>query len=137
MTSDPNLDIRPRSTGELLDDATRLCLSDAPILLALCGLFLVPVAVALLLLFALPVAVSPWLSPALPAVAAFLLPLCGLASGACQELFRRRASDMPESLRVCLRGAMRRGAGHTAAAAVGGLFALPAACCSAWWVVGW
>ena len=79
MTSDANLDIRPRSTGELLDDAARLCLGDAPILLALSGVFLVPATVVLLLLFAWPAGASPRLSLALPALAALLLPILSRA----------------------------------------------------------
>ena len=39
------LDIRPRTTGQILDDAWRLALADAPLLLTLSSLFSVPVFV--------------------------------------------------------------------------------------------
>src|SRR5207244_2367543 len=94
----------------------------------LSGVFLVPAVVVLLLLVALPAGVGPW-SLALTALAALLLPLTGLGSGACQELFRRRTSDMPVSLGACLGVALRRGLDHITAAALVGVFTLPAACC--------
>src|SRR5437660_1165946 len=42
MATAPQVEVRPRTTGEILDDAWRLYLADAPVLLALSGLFLVP-----------------------------------------------------------------------------------------------
>jgi hypothetical protein len=112
MSTDSQLDVRPRTSGEVLDDAVRLGLADAPLLLASSGLFLVPAAISVLFLLALPAAGSPWRTLGLPALAALLLPLTGIGSGACQELFRRRASDMPVSLRGCLGVARRRGFDH-------------------------
>ena len=41
MTEDAAL-VRPRTTGELLDDAWRLYFADAPILLLFSGVFLAP-----------------------------------------------------------------------------------------------
>jgi hypothetical protein len=118
MTTDLQLDIRPRTTGEILDDAIRLALADAPILLAFSGLFLVPAFAAVLLLLALPASGSPWRTLGLPALAALLLPLTGLGSGAGQELFRRRANEIPVSLRGCLRAAQRQGLDHVFARAL-------------------
>jgi hypothetical protein len=109
--------MRPRSTGEILDDAWRLSLADAPLLLLFAALFLIPAFIALLLLLAGP-APTGIAQVILPALAALLLPLTGLASGSCQELFRRRAADEPVSARVCLRAALRHGLEHAAARAV-------------------
>ena len=111
------MDIRPRTLGEILDDAWRFALADAPLLLLFNALFLIPIFIVMLLLLAQPVA-SGIVQGVLPAVAALLLPLMGLASGACQELFRRRAADEPIVVRHCLRGALRRGLQHAAARAV-------------------
>jgi hypothetical protein len=110
--------IRPRTAGEVLDDAWRLALANAPLLLALSGLFNVPAAVALLLLLtqAPPSGLVPPLL--LPALTAALLPLTGLGSGACQEVFRLQAEGKPVGLGVCLRGALARGLDHVAARAV-------------------
>ena len=83
------MDIRPRTLGEILDDAWRFALADAPLLLLFNALFLIPIFIIMLLLLAQPVA-SGIVQGVLPAVAALLLPLMGLASGACQGLFRRR-----------------------------------------------
>jgi hypothetical protein len=118
MATDLKVDIRPRATGEVLDDAIRLGLADAPLLLALSGLFLIPAWVALLFLLALPSSGAGWVRLGLPAATALLLPLTGLGSGACQELFRRRASDIPVSLRSCLGASLRRGLDHVAARAL-------------------
>jgi hypothetical protein len=118
MTTESQLDIRPRTAGEVLDDAIRLALADAPVLLALSGLFLVPAFVSVLLLLALPAPGSPWRTLWLPALAALLLPLTGLGSGACQELLRRRANDMPVSLGGCLRTVRRHGLDHVFARAL-------------------
>jgi hypothetical protein len=115
MSTDSQLDVRPRTTGELLDDAVRLALADAPLLLAASGTFLVPASIALLFLLAFPAADTPWRTFGLPGLAALLLSLTGIGSGACQELFRRRSSDIPASLRGCLGAARRRGLAHCAA----------------------
>jgi hypothetical protein len=112
------VDIRPRSLGELLDDAIRLGFADAPLLLALSGLFLVPAAITLLLLLTLPASDNAWLALVLPCIAAFLLPLTGLGSGACQELFHRRADDRAVSLTACLGAALRGGVAHITARAL-------------------
>lgn len=108
------MDIRPRTTGEILDDAWRLYLADAPVLLALSSLFAAPAAVSVLLLLTLPRADDaplPWL---LPAVAAAALLATGLGAGACQEAFRLRAEGKPVTLRAGLVPALRRGLDHLA-----------------------
>jgi hypothetical protein len=47
-----------------------------------------------------------------------LLPVTGLASGACQELFRRRAAEQAVSVGGCLAASLRHGLEHVAARAV-------------------
>jgi hypothetical protein len=118
MATDLKVDIRPRSLGELLDDAIRLSLADAPMLLALSGLFLIPASIALLFLLTLPASESPWLPLVLALFTALLLPLTGLGSGACQELFQRRANDKAVSLVACLGAALRAGLAHATGRAV-------------------
>jgi hypothetical protein len=112
------IDLRPRTTGEVLDDAWRLALADAPLLWALSGLFVVPAASALLLLFTRPAPESLFDRFLLPAFAALLLPLTGVGSGACQELFRRRVGGERVTLTACLRAALRRGPQHAAGRAL-------------------
>ena len=108
------LDIRPRTTGQILDDAWRLALADAPLLLTLSSLFSVPVFVSLLFLLTRPVPAS-WIQQCLlPATVALVVPLTGLGSGACQELLRRRVEGQPVTLHGCLAAALRRGAAHAA-----------------------
>ncbi|HEY7152921.1 MAG TPA: DUF4129 domain-containing protein [Gemmataceae bacterium] len=110
------MEIRPRTTGEVLDDAWRLALADAPSLLLFNTLFLVPTFLVLLLLLAVPVPAGI-VQVALPAAAAVMLSLTGLASGACQELFRRRIAGGPVIVRDCLMSALRHGLEHAAARA--------------------
>jgi hypothetical protein len=112
MASDAPVDVRPRTTGEILDDAWRLYLADAPLLGCLSGLFIVPAAIALLMLLTQPVP-DNWLARfLLPMLTACLLPLTGLGAGACQELFRRRAEGTPATLVGCLRAGLRLGLAH-------------------------
>jgi hypothetical protein len=85
MATDTTIDLRPRSAGEVLDDAWRLALAEAPLLLALSGLFAVPAAVALLLLLTRPAPESPLDRAILPALVALLIPLTGVGSAACQR----------------------------------------------------
>jgi hypothetical protein len=107
MTTIP---VRPRTTGEILDDAWRLALAELPELLVLSGLFLVPAFAALLMMLATPRSSSlQWLW--VPLAAAFL-PITGLGSGACQELFRARAEDRAVSLGRCVKSALARGLDH-------------------------
>jgi hypothetical protein len=112
------IDLRPRTAGEVLDDAWRLALTEAPLLLALSGLFAVPAAIALLLLLARPAPAALLEQCLLPGLAALLLPLTGLGSGACQELLRRRTAGERVTLGACLRAALRRGPQHAAGRAL-------------------
>jgi hypothetical protein len=110
--------IRPRSAGEILDDAWRMVLGDAPLLLALSALFNVPAAVAVLVVLTQARPESLVWRLLLPAAAACLLPLTGLGSGACQEAFRRRAEGKPVGLGGCLGGALGRWLDHVTARAL-------------------
>jgi hypothetical protein len=110
------VDIRPRTTGEILDDAWRLALADAPLLLLLSGLFLIPAFTALLVLLAHPVPAG-LAQVVLPAGTGLLLALTGVGSGACQELFRCRAEGKAVRLTACLAAALRHGLEHGAARA--------------------
>jgi hypothetical protein len=126
------VDIRPRTLGEILDDAWRLALADAPLLLVFNALFLVPAFIVLLLLLAQPVPAGI-AQGLLPALAAVLLPLTGLASGACQGLFRQRLTSPQrqqghEQPLLGLRAgqtSLRRGLKHAAARGVLLCFTLP------------
>jgi hypothetical protein len=109
---------RPRSTGEILDDAWFLYLAQAPLVLAACGLFLVPAAAALILVFTQPFQAYPWTRLLLPALAAFLLPLVGLGAGACQEAFHLGTEERPVTLGRCLGEALRRWLNHLASEAL-------------------
>jgi hypothetical protein len=116
MAENQAVDLRPRTVGEILDDAWRLALADAPVLLFFGALFLVPAFAVILLLLAWPAPAGPH-HALLPAAAALLLALTGVGSGACQELFRRRAEDRPAPAGACLTAALRQGLAHTAARA--------------------
>ena len=105
------MEIRPRTTGEILDDAWRLYRADAPVLLALSSLLAVPAAVCVLLLLTQPAGAWPWL---LPAIAAAALLATGLGSGACQEAYRLRAEGKNVALGAALAPALRRGLDYTA-----------------------
>jgi hypothetical protein len=118
MATDATTNLRPRTAGEVLDDAWRLALADAPLLLALSGLFAVPAAMALLLLLTRPVPESLIGRCVLPALTAVLVPLTGLGSGACQQLLRRRVAGERVTLGLCLRAALRRGPQHAAGRAL-------------------
>jgi hypothetical protein len=117
------VDVRLRTLGEICDDAWRLALADAPLLLMYNALFLVPVFIVLLLLLAQPVP-SGIGQCVLPALAALLLPLMGLASGACQELLQRRFAS-PRRQQALSFPPLRRGLEHAAARAVLLCFTLP------------
>jgi hypothetical protein len=137
MTAQTRVEIRPRTVGELLDDAWRLALADAPLLLALAWLFTVPALAALVLLLALPVPGWPFRA-VLPALAALAWLLTGLGSGACQEVFRRRAEGQPATLGRCLGAAVRLGIGHMLGRAVALVLLLPGLACLGlvWWLGG-
>lgn len=118
------MDLRPRTLGEILDDACRCALADAPLLLLFKALFLLPSFTLLLFLLAEPTPLGiakVWL----PAIAALSLPLTGCSSGACQELFRRRAVGTSVEVRSCIVGALHRGVDHAAARATMLVLTLP------------
>jgi hypothetical protein len=94
------------------------------LLLMFNALFLVPAFIVLLLLLAQP-APAGIAQYVLPALATLVLPLMGLASGACQELCRQRIAAKRVVVRDCLTAALRRGLEHTAARAVLLCFTLP------------
>jgi hypothetical protein len=110
--------VRPRTTGELLDDAWRLYFADAPWLLLLSSLFLAPAFGALLLLAGLPAPTSLLLRFLPPLLPLPLLVLTGVGSGACQEWLRARAEGRAPSFAGSLTAAFRRGLSHAAARAV-------------------
>lgn len=119
MAADDPMAFRPRSSGEILDDAWRLYRADAVALLVLTALFQAPALAALLVLLTRP---PPQLLGSrflLALTAALLLALTGLGSGACQELFRRRAAGEPVTLTGCLAASFRRAVGHLTARASG------------------
>ena len=117
--------IRPRTTGELLDDAWRLYFADAPVLLLLTGAFLAPAFGALLLLAALPSPSDSALRLLPPLLPLPLLVLTGLGSAACQEWLRGRAESKRPSFTGCLTAAARRGLAHVAARAAALASVLP------------
>ncbi len=110
--------IRPRTTGELLDDAWRLVIADAPALLLLSGAFLAPAFAAFVLLAGLPAPANPALRLLPPLVPLILFVLTGVGSGACQEWLRARAETRKPSLAGCLVAAFRLGLPHSAARAL-------------------
>jgi hypothetical protein len=128
MATEGTVDIRPRTAGEILDDAWRLALADAPVLVLLGGLFQVPAFCAVLLLLARPAPAGP-AQCLLPALAALLAALTGLGSGACQEWLRRRVEGKPVRPAQCLALALRHGPGHVAVRAVQLLGLLPCLVC--------
>jgi hypothetical protein len=127
MTPVTHVEVRPRTTGEILDDAWRAYLTDAPLLLTLTGLFGVPASVVLLLILTQPEPSGAWQRLALPALAATLLPLTGLGSCACQYLLRRRTDEAEPSLQACLGAGLRQGWPHVAARALVLLAVMPQA----------
>src|SRR5438128_6508807 len=110
------IDVRPRTTGEIMDDAWRLYFADIPALLLLSGIFYVPLAVLGLLLVTGPPSDNIMTKLWLPLITALALPWTGIGAGACQEAFRRR----PEggTLVSCLRAALRNGLDHATARAI-------------------
>jgi hypothetical protein len=120
---------RPRTVGEILDDAWRLYLNDAPLLLSASGLFLVPAVAVLLVLLTEPFPTPGWTRSLAPALAALLLPLTGLGAGACEEAFHLGTEGKPAPLSACLRAALRRGLGHVTSEALVLLFPMLALLC--------
>jgi hypothetical protein len=112
MASDGTAAARPRTSGEILDDAWRLYFADPPSLLLLSGMFLTPAFAGFLYVVARPApsgVAGRWV---LAAVAAALAILTGLGSGACQEYFRRHSEGRRAGVWTCLSAALRRAPGH-------------------------
>src|SRR5439155_21112933 len=107
------IDVRPRTTGEIMDDAWRLYFADIPALLLLSGIFYVPLAVLGLLLVTGPPSDNIMTKLWLQLITALALPWTGIGAGPCQEAFRRR----PEggTLVSCLGAALRTGWNQPAA----------------------
>jgi hypothetical protein len=118
MAASAHQQARPRSTGEILDDAWRLYRADPALLLAASGLFLVPAFCALTVLLTHPFGGPAWLDLAGAALAAVLLPLTGLGAGACEEAFHLRTEGERVTLGRCLRATGRRGLNHLTAEAL-------------------
>jgi hypothetical protein len=114
MASRPHQEARPRTVGEILDDAWRLCRDDAPLLLAASGLFFVPALCLLLIVLTEPFPTPGAWRYVWPALAAALLPLTGLGAGAYQEAFHLWTEDRPATLGRCLHATLRRGLNHAA-----------------------
>lgn len=112
------MDIRPRTLGEICDDACRLALAEAPLFLLFNACFLVPVFTVLLLLLTQPIpsGMGQWV---LPALTALLLPLTGLASAASQNLLQRRlTSSQHMQGAISPMPSLRRVVAHTTVRAV-------------------
>jgi len=118
MASAAQIEVRPRTTGEILDDAWRLYLANAPLLLALSSLFTAPIFMALIWLLTRQAPSEGLGQLVWPAVAAILLPLAGLGSGACQEVFRRGAEGITPNLGGCLIASFQQAGNHAAACAL-------------------
>jgi hypothetical protein len=111
--SDPSITlIRPRTVGEILDDAVRLCVADASLFLAYTLCFLAPAAIALLVLMSEPRPVNVWLRLVLPTVTGVAFALTGLASAMCQDLCLRRSQGEAVTMWTSLRSLVGGGLGH-------------------------
>jgi hypothetical protein len=129
MVSEAHIVVRPRSTGEVLDDAWRIVLSRPVFLLALTLPFTVPWAAALIILLTHSASAGLGGKMLLPAIVALLLPLTGVGAGACQEAFRRLVEGKSPSLGECICSACRRGFQHATARAAAWGGALIATVC--------
>jgi hypothetical protein len=110
---------RLRTAGEILDDAWRLAIADAPVLFSLSSLFLVPCFAVVLLVIAMPPLVDHWaFNVSMALIAALLLASTGIGSGACQEFLRRRSDGVIARPGTCLKAALRRGFDHSIARAM-------------------
>ncbi len=120
MSLGNNNEIRPRTTGEIMDDGWRLYLANAPTLLLLSSIFYVPFAVLVLLLITTRPPENLLSQFVLPTLTALAIPLTGLGSSACQEALRGRPEGLEDgsiniSVRSCLKSAFRDGLDHAAA----------------------
>src|SRR5262249_26114579 len=103
MPTSREIDVRPRTTGEIMDDAWRLYLADLPTLLLLSGLFYVPLATLGLALVTRRPSEGFMTKLWLPVLTGLAVPWTGIGAGACQEAFRRRPQG--DTLVDCLRAA--------------------------------
>jgi hypothetical protein len=115
MASAAQNEVRPRTAGEILDDAWRLYLANGPLLLALSSVFAAPLCITLFCLLTGPMPASVWQRLLWPALAAVAVLLSGLGSGACQEFFRRAADGAQPTLGECLGASLQRSGNHAAA----------------------
>ena len=113
-TSESIAAARPRTAGEILDDAWRLYFADAPALLFLSGSFLAPAFAAVLWLMVHPSGNGLLQHLLLAGAMAALAALTGLGSGACQEFIRRRLESRPANVVACFRDALARAPLHVA-----------------------
>lgn len=113
------IEIRPRTTGEIMDDAWRLYFSNGPTLLLLTTLFQVPLAILVLTLFTTRPPENFLARLVLPALTALAVPLTGFGSGACQAAFQRWSEGLTNArLRAFWGSAWRNGLNHAVARAV-------------------
>src|SRR5258707_59644 len=115
MASAAQNEVRPRTAGEILDDAWRLYLANGPLLLALSSVFAAPLCITLFCLLTGTLPASVWQRLLWPALAAVGMLLSGLGSGACQEFFRRAADGSRPTLGECLGASLHRAGNHAAA----------------------
>jgi len=106
--------IRPRSTGEVLDDAIALFLGDFSFHLATSLVFLAPAAVSLLILLCNPRPESIFLKLLWPAVTTLLLIGAGLCSALCQDVFQRRSRGEPVTVATSSHSLVASGLRHFA-----------------------
>src|SRR4051812_28952608 len=112
LTPTDQVEVRPRTLGEICDDAWRLSLTNLPLFLLLTGFFLIPNTVLLLILLTQSWPTNHWLSWVLSIGLALLLPCVGLGSAACQEIFHCWGEKQPVTVAKALRMACRRGLNH-------------------------
>lgn len=118
MTRNPDIEVRPRALGEILDDAWRLYFANVPLFLMLTGAVFVPCTVLLLLLLTWAWPASAWTSWALAVGLALLLPFTGLGAAACQEIFHCWGEKQPVTAGKALRVTRRRWLNHVTCQAV-------------------
>ncbi len=112
MQSESKVVLRPRKFGEIIDDALALYLTEAPLLLLLTGSVFVPTVALFLILLTNPCELTGPVRWLLAVGLATLIPVGGLTTGACQEIFHCWAEKQPTGLNQSLRAAWKRGWNH-------------------------
>lgn len=112
MVRNPNIEVRPRSLGEILDDGWRLYFANVPLFLYLTGMIFIPCVVLLLILLAHTWPAEQWSSWALGLGLAVLFPGTGIGAAACQEVFHCWGEKQLVSASKVLRVARRRWLNH-------------------------